>query len=200
MELIYEKSQPGRRAGRVPSYDLPVPKIPAELLREAPPRLPEVPENEIVRHFTALADRPFHRLSDMLRVLPAMMRLESWRSVHGMVAKHIRDPRLRQAFTFEPLLEQSLLEAVRNGDAGSWLAVDPMRMEALIEGIGVAVNAAENAGHRAAVVCAAQLRPSVRRLLAAARPDLKVLSYSELSRSVNIEPVGVIRLAERALV
>ena len=59
MELIYEKSQPGRRAGRVPSYDLPVPEIPAELRREAPPRLPEVPENEIVRHFTALADRNF---------------------------------------------------------------------------------------------------------------------------------------------
>ena len=59
MELIYEKSQPGRRAGRVPSYDLPVPEVPAELRRETPPRLPEVPENEIVRHFTALADRNF---------------------------------------------------------------------------------------------------------------------------------------------
>jgi glycine dehydrogenase subunit 2 len=59
VELIYEKSQPGRRAGRVPSYDLPVPEVPAELRREAPPRLPEVPENEIVRHFTALADRNF---------------------------------------------------------------------------------------------------------------------------------------------
>ena len=59
MELIYEKSRPGRRAGRVPSYDLPVPDVPAELRRAAPPRLPEVPENEIVRHFTALADRNF---------------------------------------------------------------------------------------------------------------------------------------------
>jgi flagellar biosynthesis protein FlhA len=105
-----------------------------------------------------------------------------------------------KALTFEPLLEQSLLEAVRSGDAGSWLAVDPVRMEALIEGIGNAVNVAEHAGHRPVVVCAAQLRPSVRRLLATARPDLKVLSYSELSRSVSIEPVGVIRLAERALV
>lgn len=54
--------------------------------------------------FTQLADRPFHRLSDMLRVVPDMMRLESWRSVHGLVARHIRDPRLRQAFSFEPLL------------------------------------------------------------------------------------------------
>jgi flagellar biosynthesis protein FlhA len=105
-----------------------------------------------------------------------------------------------KALTFEPLLEQSLLEAVRNGDTGSWLAVDPVRMEALIEGIGLAVSTAENSGHRPVLVCAAQLRVCVRRLLATARPDLKVLSYTELSRSVSIEPVGVIRLAERALV
>jgi glycine dehydrogenase subunit 2 len=59
VELIYEKSQPGRRAGRVPSHGLPIPDVPAELRRERPPRLPEVPENEIVRHFTALADRNF---------------------------------------------------------------------------------------------------------------------------------------------
>ena len=59
MELIFEKSKPGRRAGRVPSYGLPAPEIPPELRRERPPRLPEVPENELVRHFTALADRNF---------------------------------------------------------------------------------------------------------------------------------------------
>ena len=59
MKLIYEKSKPGRRAGRVPTYALPVPELPTELRRATPPRLPEVPENEIVRHFTALADRNF---------------------------------------------------------------------------------------------------------------------------------------------
>ncbi len=59
MQLIFEKSRPGRRAGRIPKYDLPVPEIPAELARQRPPRLPEVPENEVVRHFTALADRTF---------------------------------------------------------------------------------------------------------------------------------------------
>ena len=59
MELIYEKSQAGRRAGRVPSYGLPVPEVPAALARTSPPRLPELAENEIVRHFTNLADRNF---------------------------------------------------------------------------------------------------------------------------------------------
>jgi len=59
MDLIFEKSRPGRRAGRVPDYGLPVPEVPAELRRATPPRLPEVAESEIVRHITALADRTF---------------------------------------------------------------------------------------------------------------------------------------------
>ena len=54
--------------------------------------------------YEQLADRPFDRISTMLGVLPAMAKLESFRSVHGLVARHIRDDRLRQVFTFEPLL------------------------------------------------------------------------------------------------
>ena len=54
--------------------------------------------------FTQLAHKPFGSLSDMLRVLPSMTRLESYRSVYGLVERYIRDDRLRQLFTFEPLL------------------------------------------------------------------------------------------------
>jgi phytoene desaturase len=54
--------------------------------------------------FERLADQPFDRARDMLRVLPDMVRLGSQRSVYGLVARYIRDERLRQAFTFEPLL------------------------------------------------------------------------------------------------
>jgi phytoene desaturase len=54
--------------------------------------------------YMKLADQPFDRLSAMLKVVPSMLRLESYRSVHGLVARYIRDPRLRQVFTFEPLL------------------------------------------------------------------------------------------------
>jgi glycine dehydrogenase subunit 2 len=59
MKLIFERSKPGRRAGAVPRPELPVPDVPEELRRREPPRLPELAEPEIVRHFTALADRTF---------------------------------------------------------------------------------------------------------------------------------------------
>ena len=54
--------------------------------------------------FEQLADAPFGRLWDMLKIVPDMAMLESWRTVYGLVSKHIKDERLRQVFSFHPLL------------------------------------------------------------------------------------------------
>jgi phytoene desaturase len=54
--------------------------------------------------YTKLADAPFDRLSDMLRVVPSMIKLRGDRTVWQLACKYLRDPRLRQVFTFQPLL------------------------------------------------------------------------------------------------
>jgi glycine dehydrogenase subunit 2 len=60
MKLIYEKSQPGRRGVGIPRPEgLPVPEVPEELRRKRPPRLPELAEPEVLRHFTELSTRNF---------------------------------------------------------------------------------------------------------------------------------------------
>ncbi len=59
MKLIFEQSEAGRRASSLPRYDLPAAEVPAALRREEPPRLPEVAEPELVRHFTALSNRNY---------------------------------------------------------------------------------------------------------------------------------------------
>ncbi len=51
-----------------------------------------------------LGDHPFDRAGDMLRAAPDMLRLGTRRSMYDFVASHIRHPRLRQVFTFQPLL------------------------------------------------------------------------------------------------
>src|SRR5260370_4665219 len=52
--------RPGRRGSMTPGHDgLPAPEVPDELRRAEPPRLPEVPEFELVRHFTELSTRNF---------------------------------------------------------------------------------------------------------------------------------------------
>jgi glycine dehydrogenase subunit 2 len=59
VKLIYEKSHPGRRAARPPRLELPVPEPPAELRRSDPPRLPELAEPDLLRHFTELSTQNF---------------------------------------------------------------------------------------------------------------------------------------------
>jgi len=54
--------------------------------------------------YTELADVPFERMRDMLRIVPKMVELGSFRSVYSMVSRYIEDERLRQVFTFQPLL------------------------------------------------------------------------------------------------
>jgi glycine dehydrogenase subunit 2 len=59
VKLIFEKSRPGRRAGRPPDTGLTPPEVPADLRRAEPPRLPEIAEPDLLRHFTELSTRNF---------------------------------------------------------------------------------------------------------------------------------------------
>ncbi len=59
--LIFERSRSGRRAWSLPEVDVDAPEldelIPAEHRRGEPPRLPEVSELDLVRHYTRLSQR-----------------------------------------------------------------------------------------------------------------------------------------------
>jgi len=54
--------------------------------------------------FEQLAHVPFGRILDMLKISPAMARLQSYRTVYNLVARFIKHDRLRQVFSFHPLL------------------------------------------------------------------------------------------------
>ncbi len=102
MKLVYEKSQSGRRASDLPRYEKlpPPPELPDELRRADPPRLPEVPEFELVRHFTELSTRNFGvdtgfyplgsctmkynpRINERLAALPGFARLHPLQEEDG---------------------------------------------------------------------------------------------------------------------
>ena len=54
--------------------------------------------------FEELAHVPFGSWGSMLRIVPDMMKLESYRTVYGLVSKYLKDDRLRQVMSFHPLL------------------------------------------------------------------------------------------------
>jgi phytoene desaturase len=54
--------------------------------------------------FTQLADQPFHRFRTMMGQVPNLVRLGCYRTVWQLVSHHLKDPRLRQVFSIQPLL------------------------------------------------------------------------------------------------
>jgi len=54
--------------------------------------------------FKELVHRPFTRVWDMVKQIPALLMLKCYRSVSQMVNSHLKHPLIRQAFSIHPLL------------------------------------------------------------------------------------------------
>jgi phytoene desaturase len=61
-------------------------------------------EDVFAEGYTKLAHVPFLNLWSMVRAAPQLVRLEAYRTVYDIVARHIQDDHLRQAFSFHSLL------------------------------------------------------------------------------------------------
>ena len=108
-------------------------------------------------------------------------------------ADHAVDGRL-PVLTFDPLLEQTLLESLRTGDSGGFLMLDPLYAERLALEAARVAEQVEQTGDHPVLVCAQPLRLPVRRLVETAAPRLPVLSYAELGGQLSIIPVGVVNV------
>ena len=54
--------------------------------------------------FSELADVPFDRPFFMMKQLPALLKLKSYKSVYSLVSSHIKNEKLRRMFSMHPLL------------------------------------------------------------------------------------------------
>jgi len=61
-------------------------------------------ERIFAKGFTELATKPFISPLDMVKVAPDLIRLQSYRTVYGLVSRYVKDDRLRQVLSFHPLL------------------------------------------------------------------------------------------------
>ncbi|MCZ2858076.1 flagellar biosynthesis protein FlhA [Blastococcus sp. VKM Ac-2987] len=101
------------------------------------------------------------------------------------------DERLH-VFTLEPGFEQRLLESVRQTEMGAVLALDAGTVDALVHGCGGMLEEAERQGLSPVLVCSPQVRAALSRLMRQILPRLPVISYAEVSRTAQIESLGVV--------
>ena len=54
--------------------------------------------------FTDLADKPFNNLIFMMKQIPALLKLKSYKSVYSLISNYISNEKLRRVFSMHPLL------------------------------------------------------------------------------------------------
>jgi phytoene desaturase len=54
--------------------------------------------------FEGMGDMAFDKISDLIAAIPDFLRMGAWRSLYSLVAKHIRNDKLRVVMSFHPLL------------------------------------------------------------------------------------------------
>ena len=109
----------------------------------------------------------------------------------AVVAPYIQDGTIN-VISFEPMLEQRLLEGLRLAEGGGFLALDADLTQALLTQLAQIGAAAEEQNLTPVLVCAPQIRAAVRRMVAPSINRMPVLSYGELSGPVQIRSVGVV--------
>jgi len=126
--------------------------------------------------------------------------LEAARAALGpaITASYAPDSAALPVITLDAGLERSLAEAVRPGEDGTVLGIDPSLAEALVREIQALAMQAEQTGAQPVLICASRLRPSLHRLLAATVPRLGVLSVNELNPQVKIDRIGVVNVIAAA--
>jgi flagellar biosynthesis protein FlhA len=146
----------------------------------------QVPIRDLVRIFEALSLRA--RTATDVEGLVEAVRVTLGPAV---ATPYLVDGRL-PVLTLDPRLEQSLLESVRQAEAGSFLLLDSEAVESLLGELARALDGAEQAGRSPVLVCSPQIRPALRRMLGTALPRLPVLGYGEVGTGLNIDTIGVV--------
>jgi flagellar biosynthesis protein FlhA len=142
---------------------------------------------DLVRIFEALSLRA--KVSTDLDGL-----VEAVRAALGAAISHpyvTEDERLH-VITLDPSFEQRLLESVRPTEGGQVLALDGHTVDALVRGCTDLLDEAERMNLSPVLVCSPQVRAALSRLVRQVLPRLTVISYNEVSRTAQIESLGVV--------
>ncbi len=155
----------------------------------------EVPIRDLVRIFEALSLRARETKDPETLV-------EFARGALGpaIVQPHVVDGSVH-VISFEPQLEQRMLEALRPTEDGNVVAFDMETGQVVLTQLARLMFDAENQNIPPVLVCAPQLRSAVRRMVQPSLGRLPVLSYRELTGSAQVRSLGVVngRMATVAL-
>jgi type III secretion protein V len=105
--------------------------------------------------------------------------------------KHAGDSGVLAAYLLDPMIEDTIRDAIQRTPTGSYLALEPQLGRDIVAAVGRAVGPGGPDGpSRAVLLTGAEIRRYVRRLVETDLPGVAVLSFQELAPEAQIRPIA----------
>ncbi len=95
----------------------------------------------------------------------------------------------------DPLIEKEISEAVEYTDQGIMISLDPATTQRIMDELSGSVERAFAQGRNPVIICSANIRRPLRKILERKLPNLAVLSYNEVASEFELQSVGMVSLA-----
>lgn len=96
--------------------------------------------------------------------------------------------------TLEPAVEDVITAGIQQTDHGTYLSVDPDKVQKIIGGLNHQIEAFGQLAQPPVVLCSPVVRRHFRRIVERFVPTLSVLSHNELVTDMNVHSVGTIKM------
>ena len=98
------------------------------------------------------------------------------------------------AVTLGPSLESTISGALQQTDHGTFLSLDPSIAQQMMNNLAASFEKLSSLPYQPVVMCSAQIRYHVKRLVDRFMPQITVLSYDEILSTVEIQSLDVLEL------
>lgn len=108
-------------------------------------------------------------------------------------SKYAQEDNILPVLILDSEVEDALQQAVKKTTQGAYLSLDPRTAQSILESISAQVNKVGQ-GVQLALLCPANVRLHLRRLIERYMPMLPVLSHSEVAAHLKVRSVGTVSL------
>ncbi len=111
----------------------------------------------------------------------------------AITAPHLDPMQKLRVITLDPTVEQELATSITQTSDGEYLAMEPIRAQAVLTAVkSQSDQASARGGIRPVLLCSARVRRHVRRLVESSIPHLPICSYNEVAPGISVETIGVV--------
>lgn len=157
-------------------------KVLAKLLRE------RISIRDMVTILETLAD--YGQLTKDTEILTEYVR----HSLARQISKQYAQGKTLTCLTVDPQLENVITGAVQRTENGSYVALEPKVVQAVVASISNELPKVTNLGYQPIVLTSPAVRTYFQKLIERSAPNLIILSYAELDPTIEVQALGMVRI------